>query len=279
MSDGKQIDGIKHDRTRLDAAISAASGRGDGRISAADALLALVADGGAFTAAAQGTVAYMRENFTWTDKADRWFRRALKDWGRATSRLSLCGPRAPCRARWCSSFGSTAARTWTSVAPTRLQGVRSTPRTSLSGCGASQRPTRSRICGLRVCALHRRPRLPVRQHAGSRREALRSSVQRHGHHGLRQGERSSPHRCPQAAGRSHPRSARSSLSAPVCCTLPARLRSAGGGGMVMQSVVAPGLDAVPGRILPSPSTPGGRSISPDGKKTHAPPDPTLSLHS
>ncbi len=89
MSDGKQIDGIKHDRIRLDAAIPAASGRGDGRISAADALLALVADGGAFTAAEQGTVAYMRENFTWTDKADRWFRRALKDWGRATSRPSL----------------------------------------------------------------------------------------------------------------------------------------------------------------------------------------------
>ncbi|MDG1483619.1 MAG: hypothetical protein P8R54_28775 [Myxococcota bacterium] len=83
MSYYKQIDGIKYDRALLDAAIQAVSGRGDGRISAADAeaLLALVTDGGAFTAVEQGTVAYMRENFTWTDKADRWFRGALKDWG------------------------------------------------------------------------------------------------------------------------------------------------------------------------------------------------------
>ena len=83
MSYYRQIDGIRYDRALIEAAEEAISGRGDGRISLADAerLLPLVTDGGTFTAAEQLTVAYLQEHFTWTDKADQWFRAALKDWG------------------------------------------------------------------------------------------------------------------------------------------------------------------------------------------------------
>lgn len=82
MSYYKQIDGIQYDRALLEAAQEAVSGRGDGRVSRADAeaLLSLVTDGGRYTAAEEATIAWARANLTWTDKARAWFDQALQEW-------------------------------------------------------------------------------------------------------------------------------------------------------------------------------------------------------
>lgn len=79
----KQIEGVSYDRALIEAAEAAVSGRGDGRISKDDAekLFALVTDGGRFTNVERTTVTYVREHMKWTDKADAWFREALKKWG------------------------------------------------------------------------------------------------------------------------------------------------------------------------------------------------------
>jgi hypothetical protein len=52
------------------------SGRGDGRISLADArrLIAAVVDGGRYTDVEKATMAYIRDNYRFTEEADEWFR-------------------------------------------------------------------------------------------------------------------------------------------------------------------------------------------------------------
>lgn len=82
MSYYKKIEGVRYDRALLEAAQEAVSGRGDGRVSRADAetLLSLVTDGGRYTAAEEATVAWAKANLKWTDKARGWFDEALKDW-------------------------------------------------------------------------------------------------------------------------------------------------------------------------------------------------------
>ena len=82
MSYYKQIDGVDYDRALIVAAQEAVSGRGDGRISRADAekLLPFVVDGGKITATEQATIIYLRDNFTWTDKASAWFQDAITGW-------------------------------------------------------------------------------------------------------------------------------------------------------------------------------------------------------
>jgi hypothetical protein len=82
MSYYKQIDGVSHDRALIEAAEAAVAGRGDGRISKADAqrLLSFVIDGGKITATEQATLVYLRANFTWTDKANAWFKDAIARW-------------------------------------------------------------------------------------------------------------------------------------------------------------------------------------------------------
>ena len=61
-------------------------GAGDGRISLSDAekLLALVKDGSRYTEGEKATMAYIRENYKWTDEADAWFRTKVREWA-ATS--------------------------------------------------------------------------------------------------------------------------------------------------------------------------------------------------
>ena len=78
----KQIDGKKYDGELLDAAQKAVEGKGDGRISKADAemLLKLVKDGDAYTDVEKDTVAYIREHMKWTDEADAWFRAEIQQW-------------------------------------------------------------------------------------------------------------------------------------------------------------------------------------------------------
>ncbi|MBI2567239.1 MAG: hypothetical protein HYV63_09440 [Candidatus Schekmanbacteria bacterium] len=78
----KTIDGVRYDRELLEKAEVAVAGRGDGRISRADAemLLAAVKDGDSYTEVEKVTVEYLQKSFTWTADADRWFREQLATW-------------------------------------------------------------------------------------------------------------------------------------------------------------------------------------------------------
>ncbi len=82
MSYYRQIDGVKYDDGLLKAAEEAVAGRGDGRISLDDAkkLLEEVKDGNSYTDIEKKTVAYIRDNFKWTDEADAWFRTEIRKW-------------------------------------------------------------------------------------------------------------------------------------------------------------------------------------------------------
>lgn len=82
MSYYKVIDGKKYDAGLLEAADKAVAGRGDGRISQKDAedLLNEVKDGDSYTDIEKATVAYIRENYKWTDDADQWFRSEIRKW-------------------------------------------------------------------------------------------------------------------------------------------------------------------------------------------------------
>lgn len=78
----KTIDGVKMDKALLDAADEAVAGKGDGRISLADAekLLALVKDGDSYTDIEKATMKHIRANYKWTDEADAWFRAEINKW-------------------------------------------------------------------------------------------------------------------------------------------------------------------------------------------------------
>lgn len=78
----KEIDGKKYDRELLELADSLVEGQGDGRLSKGDAeqLLVKVKDGDSYTDVEKDTVKYLRENYTWTDAADEWFRSEIRSW-------------------------------------------------------------------------------------------------------------------------------------------------------------------------------------------------------
>lgn len=82
MSYYKTIDGKKYDGELLEAAEKAVAGRGDGRISMEDAkmLLEKVKDGDTYTDIEKDTIAYIRDNFKWTEEADEWFRTEIRKW-------------------------------------------------------------------------------------------------------------------------------------------------------------------------------------------------------
>ena len=82
MSYYKTIDGKKYDGELIEAAEKAVAGRGDGRISMEDAqmLLEKVKDGDTYTDIEKDTIAYIRDNFKWTEQADEWFRTEIRKW-------------------------------------------------------------------------------------------------------------------------------------------------------------------------------------------------------
>ncbi|PKQ70119.1 hypothetical protein [Raineya orbicola] len=82
MSYYRIIDGKKYDDELLKAAEEAVKGQGDGRISLKDAqvLLEKVKDGNSYTDIEKDTMAYIRENFKWTEEADEWFRTEIRKW-------------------------------------------------------------------------------------------------------------------------------------------------------------------------------------------------------
>ena len=82
MSYYKTIDGVKYDAEILELAEKLTAGQGDGRLSVDDAgkLLEAVKDGGTYTDVEKDTMAYVRDNFNWTDAADEWFRTEIRKW-------------------------------------------------------------------------------------------------------------------------------------------------------------------------------------------------------
>lgn len=82
MSYYKTIDGKKYDGEIIELAEKLTTGRGDGRISMDDAetLLNSVMDGGKYTDIEKDTMAYIRDNFKWTEAADDWFRTEIRKW-------------------------------------------------------------------------------------------------------------------------------------------------------------------------------------------------------
>lgn len=82
MSYYKTIDGKKYDAELLELADKLTSGGGDGRISMADAekIYEAVRDGNSYTDIEKDTVAYIRDNYKWTDAADDWFRTEVRKW-------------------------------------------------------------------------------------------------------------------------------------------------------------------------------------------------------
>ncbi len=78
----KIIDGVKYDKSLIEAADQATAGAGDGRISLEDAkkLLELVKDGNSYTDIEKETMKYIRENYKFTDAADDWFRTEIRKW-------------------------------------------------------------------------------------------------------------------------------------------------------------------------------------------------------
>ncbi len=78
----KTIDGKKYDGELIDLADKLTEGGGDGRLSKDDAsqLLEAVKDGASYTDTEKDTMAYIRENYKWTDAADEWFRTEIRKW-------------------------------------------------------------------------------------------------------------------------------------------------------------------------------------------------------
>ena len=82
MSYYKTIEGKKYDGELIELADKLTAGAGDGRISMADAekVYEAVKDGNSYTDIEKDTVAYLRDNYKWTEAADEWFRTEVRKW-------------------------------------------------------------------------------------------------------------------------------------------------------------------------------------------------------
>lgn len=78
----KIIKGKKYDAELIGLADRATRGRGDGRISLSDAraLVKKVKDSGEYSDIEKRTMAYIRDNYTFTPEADQWFRTQIRSW-------------------------------------------------------------------------------------------------------------------------------------------------------------------------------------------------------
>lgn len=91
------IGGINYDRKIVELADSLVAGRGDGRISMADAkkLLPLFEDEGNITQVEEMTLLYILENYKWTDAAKRWLKTQINDTSKPSSPATLGPLRVP----------------------------------------------------------------------------------------------------------------------------------------------------------------------------------------
>ena len=85
----KTIKGKRYDRSLLDLADSLTTGGGDGRISLQDAkaIFKKVTDGSTYTDTEKATMQYIRDNYRFTESADKWFRAEIRSWA-ATKKKS-----------------------------------------------------------------------------------------------------------------------------------------------------------------------------------------------
>ncbi len=90
----RTIKGKKYDRALLDLAESLTSGRGDGRISLQDAraILKKVKDGGEYSDTEKRTMQYIRDNFKFTESANKWFRDEIRKWAAAKKKTVKKAP-------------------------------------------------------------------------------------------------------------------------------------------------------------------------------------------
>jgi nucleoid-associated protein YgaU len=95
MSYYKKIKGKNYDRDIIEAADRAVTGKGDGRISLADArkILKLVRDGGDYTDIEKRSMQYIRDNYKFTPESDKWFRTEIRKW--AASKTPAAKEKAP----------------------------------------------------------------------------------------------------------------------------------------------------------------------------------------
>lgn len=83
MSYYKTIDGKKYDGELIELADKLTNNNASNNpISKADAeeLLAAVKDGSSYTDIEKDTMAYIRDNYRWTDASDEWFRSEIRKW-------------------------------------------------------------------------------------------------------------------------------------------------------------------------------------------------------
>jgi nucleoid-associated protein YgaU len=81
----KKIKGRNYDGKMIDLAQSMVKGKGDGRISLKDAKIILrwVKDSDEYTDIEKNTMSYIRDNYSFTPEADKWFRTEISKWAAA----------------------------------------------------------------------------------------------------------------------------------------------------------------------------------------------------
>lgn len=102
----KKIKGKRLDSRLIAMAERAVKGRGDGRISLADAkkLLSSVKDSKSYTDVEKATMRHIRDRYRFSADADRWFRRQIRSWAAAkgaapgASRKARAGRKEPAMA-------------------------------------------------------------------------------------------------------------------------------------------------------------------------------------
>jgi nucleoid-associated protein YgaU len=84
----KNIKGRNYDGKMIGKAESLVKSKGDGRISLKDAKVILdsVKDSDDYTEIEKKTIKYIRENFSFTPEADRWFRTEIRKWAAGKSK-------------------------------------------------------------------------------------------------------------------------------------------------------------------------------------------------
>lgn len=86
----KKIKGKNYDKKLIDLADSFTSNKADGRISLEDAkiLLEAVKDSNSYTDVEKATISYIRQNYKFTEPADKWFRTEIRKWAATKSKLT-----------------------------------------------------------------------------------------------------------------------------------------------------------------------------------------------
>jgi len=84
----KKIKGKNYDGSMINMAEASVKGRGDGRISLKDAkrIMSTVKDSDDYTDTEKKTMKFIRDNYSFTPEADRWFRTEIRKWAAAKTK-------------------------------------------------------------------------------------------------------------------------------------------------------------------------------------------------